>query len=149
MMTRSKKLQPVADLARQNERTAARQHGDVLRELQQHENQLNELLNYRQQYLTALNTAGQTGLSAVQLQDYRLFIKRLDIAINQQQQNVNLERQNCEFSQNSWMDKRNRSKMINKVVSSRQKTESQEQEKQEQRELEDRPSGKGPGNGLS
>lgn len=143
MMTRSKKLQPVADLAKQNERTAARHHGTVLRELEQHENQLNELLNYRDQYLNALKTAGQTGLSAIQLQDYRLFLRRLDDAIKQQQLNVNTERQNCESSQNKWMDKRNRSKMINKVVNNRKKIEEQDAGKREQREIEDRPTGNG------
>lgn len=143
MMARSKKLQPVADLAKQNENTAARNHGSVLRELQQHENQLNELLNYREQYLTALQTAGQTGLSAIQLQDYRLFLKRLDDAIKQQQQNVNNERQNCESSQNQWMDKRNRSKMINKVVKNRKKVEDQDLDKREQREQDDRPHNNG------
>lgn len=143
MMTRSKKLQPVANLAKQNERTAARNHGNVLRELEQQENQLNELLNYRDQYLTALQTAGQTGLSAIQLQDYRLFLKRLDDAINQQQLNVSSERDNCESSQNKWMDKRNRSKMVNKVVSNRKKIEEQGENKREQREVEDRPHNNG------
>ncbi|HHJ36648.1 MAG TPA: flagella biosynthesis chaperone FliJ, partial [Gammaproteobacteria bacterium] len=42
-MTNSKKLQPIAKLAEQNERGAARDHGKVLHALQQQENQLDEL----------------------------------------------------------------------------------------------------------
>ncbi len=142
-MSSSKKLQPVANLAKLNERSAAKQHGSVMRELQKQENQLNELINYRNQYLDAFKTASEAGLSAIQMQDYRIFLQRLDDAIGQQQQNVNNGRQNTQASQTKWMDTRNKSKMINKVVENRQQLENQQVEKREQRELEDRPH-KGP-----
>jgi len=138
-MRTSKKLQPVANLAKQNERTAARHHGSVLRELQQQENQLNELITYRNQYLNSFKNATESGLSAIQMQDYRIFLHRLDDAIKQQQQNVINGQQSCESSQSTWKEKRNRSKMINKVVKNRQHVEHQQSEKREQRELEDRP----------
>ena len=87
MMRRSKKLQPVANLAKLNERSAAKLHGSVLRELQKQETQLDELINYRNQYLNAFKTASESGLSAIQMQDYRIFLQRLEDAIQQQQQN--------------------------------------------------------------
>ena len=138
-MRSSKKLQPVANLAKLNERSAAKLHGSVLRELQKQENQLNELINYRNQYLNAFKTASETGLSAIQMQDYRIFLQRLDDAIQQQQQNVINGRQNTQSSQAKWMDTQNQSKMINKVVENRQQLENQQVEKREQRELEDQP----------
>ncbi len=138
-MRRSKKLQPVANLAKLNERSAAKLHGSVLRELQKQETQLDELINYRNQYLTAFKTAGESGLSAIQMQDYRIFLQRLDDAIQQQQQNVINGRQNTQSSQAKWTDTRNQSDMINKVVENRQQHENQQVEKREQRELEDRP----------
>lgn len=138
-MRSSKKLHPVANLAKLKERSAAKLHGSVLRELQKQENQLSELINYRKQYLSAFKAAGESGLSAIQMQDYRIFLQRLDDAIGQQQQNVNNGRQNTQDSQTKWMDTRNQSKMINKVVENRQQLENQQVEKREQRELEDRP----------
>ena len=138
-MRRSKKLQPVANLAKLNERSAAKLHGSVLRELQKQETQLDELINYRNQYLNAFKTASEAGLSAIQMQDYRIFLRRLDDAIQQQQQNVKNGRQNTQSSQAEWTDTRNRSEMINKVVENRQQLENQQVEKREQRELEDRP----------
>ena len=138
-MQRSKKLQPVANLAKLNERSAAKQHGSVLRELKKQENQLDELINYRNQYLTAFKTASESGLSAIQMQDYRIFLQRLEDAIQQQQQNVINGRQNTQSSQTKWTDTRNQSEMINKVVENRQQVENQQVEKREQRELEDRP----------
>ena len=145
MMRRSKKLQPVANLAKLNERNAAKLHGSVLRELEKQENQLDELINYRNQYLNAFKTASEAGLSAVQMQDYRIFLQRLDDAIQQQQQNVINGQQSTQSSQAKWMDTQNQSKMINKVVENRQQDENQQVKKREQRELEGQPH-KGPDN---
>ena len=138
-MRNSKKLHPVANLAKLNERSAAKQHGSDLREQQKQENQINELINYRNQYLKAFKTASESGLSAIQMQDYRIFLQRLDDAIQQQQQNVTNGRQNTQASQAKWKDTRDQSKKINKVVENRQQLENQQVEKREQRELEDRP----------
>lgn len=138
-MSRTNRLQPIAKISRQHERNAARLHGDVIRQADQQQKQLDELISYRNQYLKAFQSAGKSGISAIQMRDYRLFINRLDEAITQQQQSVTNGQQECEVSQENWMDKRNQSKMINKVVENRQQLEHQQREKREQRELEDRP----------
>lgn len=142
MRKSSKKLQPVANLASQNERNAARQHGSVLNELKKQEQQLEELIGYRDQYLDTFSTVGRSGLSAIQLQDYRIFIRRLDDAIKQQKEMVLIGIRNSEESKGKWIDTRNRSKMIDKVVENRKLTESKSQDRSEQRELEDRPQSK-------
>jgi len=139
-MNSSKKLQPIANLAKQNERGAARDHGNVLRELEQQENQLNELINYRNEYINTFKSAGADGISVIQYQDYTLFLHRLDDAIRQQQQLVNNSRADCDQSKSNWLDKRNRSKMVNKVVEKRQQNESIQKDKREQREMESQPS---------
>jgi len=138
-MKSSKKLQPIANLAKQNERGAARDHGNVLRALQQQEDQLDELISYRNEYINTFNNAGANGISVIQYQDYSLFLHRLDDAIKQQQQIVNNSRANCDQSKSKWLDKRNHSKMVNKVVEKRQQNESKQQDKREQRELESQP----------
>ena len=139
MSNNAKKLQPIANLATQNERCAARMHGSVLNELQKQETQLVELITYRDQYLDAFSSAGRTGLTAIQLQEYRVFIHRLDDAIQQQIKVVENGVHESERSKEQWMDKRNRSKMITKVVDKRQQTIDDEKDSREQRELEDRP----------
>lgn len=138
-MNKSVKLQPIAKISQQQERNAARSHGDSIRQVEQQQQQLNELINYRNQYLNAFRSAGESGLPASQMQDYRLFLSRLDDAIAQQQQQVMNGQQQCEIKQEKWMHKRSRSKMVNKVVEKRQLTEHREMEKREQRELEDQP----------
>ena len=138
-MSRSKKLQPIANIRKQQERDAARLHGDTLRQVGRQREQLNELVAYRDQYLKSFQLAAEAGLFAVQMQEYRLFINRLDIAIEQQQQSVTNDQKKCETSQEKWIDKRSRRKMIDKVVENRKLTEDKIKVKREQRELEDRP----------
>ena len=138
-MNSSTKLKPVAKIRKQQEKNAARLHGDMLRQAGKLQKQLDELIDYRDQYLKSFHLAAQSGLSAVQMQDYRLFINRLDVAIKQQQQSVASGRKNCEKSHENLIDKRSKSKIIEKVVESRQQLENEMIKKHEQRELEDLP----------
>ena len=138
-MSRSEKLQPIAKIRKQQERNAGRVHGETMREVEQQQKQLSELIGYRDQYEKSFQTASASGLSVIRLQEYKIFLQRLDDAIAQQQQMVNNGHSQCEASQKEWMNKRSRRKMIDKVVENRQQEERLEAEKQEQRELEDRP----------
>jgi flagellar FliJ protein len=73
------------------------------------------------------------------MQEYKLFINRLDDAIKQQKQFVSNGQSQCEASQREWMHKRNDCKKIDKVIENRQRTEHLQKEKREQRELENLP----------
>ncbi len=138
-MNRSTKLQPIAKINKQQERNAGRHHGETLRQAEQQQQQLQELINYRNHYSKAFQSASEAGLSVVQMQEYKLFIQRLDEAITQQKQHVTIGQSQCETSQKEWMNKRSRCKMIDKVIENRQQLEQQEMKKREQRELENRP----------
>lgn len=144
-MQHSKRLQPVANIAKQNERTSARQHGERLRELAQQQKQLDELVEYREQYIENFHTACCEGLSIVQVRDYQLFITRLDEAIEQQKQRLFNEQQISEQAQATWKDKRSRSEMIDKVVENRKYAEKQQDEKLQQKETDDLPHGSSQG----
>ena len=138
-MKSSRRLGPVARLARQHERNAARQLGGSLQRAEQQQKQLDDLIDYRDQYVADFQAAGKEGLTAIQLRDYQLFLSRLDAAIRQQQQNLAASQQNCEQSQAEWHDKRGHSKMIDKVVENRKMAEERKLNEQEQREQDDRP----------
>ena len=138
-MNSSSKLQPIAKIRKQQEHNAGRKHGETIRQAQREQQQLDELIGYRHQYSKVFKSASESGLSAVRLQEYMLFISRLDEAISLQQQTVNNGKSRCELSQKEWLRKRGKSKMIDKVVESRQQTEQQAKEKRLQKELEDRP----------
>ncbi len=138
-MTGSERLQPIAKIRKQQEHHAGRLHGETLRQAELQQKQLEALIGYRDQYTQSLQTISKTGLSAIQMQEYRLFINRLDDAITQQKNHVNNEQNKCELSQKEWMNKRSKSKIIEKVVENRQLEEHHAMEKREQRDLENRP----------
>lgn len=138
-MKTSQTLAPVVKVARHRERDAARQMGDRMRHFDQQKNQLQELVNYRKEYANSFIDATRTGLSAVQLREYQLFLGRLDIAIEQQKEQLENSRKNCEASQQQWRGADGRHKMINKVVKKRTQAEGLQQQDKEQRETDDRP----------
>jgi len=138
-MKQSTKLQPIAKIRKQQEDNAGRLHGEAIREAEQQKNQLDELINYRDEYIKGFESAGKMGLTAIQAQEYRLFINRLDEAITQQRQFVENGKNKCEASHQEWLQKRSKRKIIDKVVENRQQAEYLHQEQAEQKELEDRP----------
>jgi len=138
-MNRSAKLEPIAKINKQKENNAGRIHGETIRQAQQQQQQLDELINYRNYYCKSFQTASEGGLSVIQMQEYKLFISRLDDAINQQTQHVNHGKMRCDTSQKEWMQKRSQSQIIDKVIENRQQVELQDAKRREQRELENRP----------
>ena len=140
-MKSSRRLGPVAKLAKQRERNAASHLGDSLRQADLQQKQLDDLINYRDEYVAGFKAAGKAGLSSVQLRDYQVFLSRLDSAILQQQQKLVASRQNCQQSQAQWQDEHGHSKMIDKVVENRRQAENRRQDELEQREQDDRPRG--------
>jgi len=109
-----------------------------MRQAEHQQNQLDDMINYRDEYVAGFKQAGEAGLSCIQLRDYQLFLSRLDTAILQLQQQLVASRQNCEQSQAEWQDKDGRSKMIDKVVENRRQAENRRQDELEQREQDDR-----------
>ena len=140
-MKSSRRLGPVAKLAKQRERNAASHLGDSLRQADLQQKQMDDLINYRDEYVAGFKAACKAGLSSVQLRDYQVFLSRLDSAILQQQQKLVASRQNCQQSQAKWQDEHGHSKMIDKAVEKRRQAENRRQDELEQREQDDRPRG--------
>ena len=138
-MKASTKLEPIANIRKQQEQNAGRSHGEALRHAELQQKQLNELVNYRNEYIKGFQETGKSGMSAIKIQEYHLFIKRLDDAIAQQKQQVANGQLTCESSQQEWMDKRTKSKIIDKVVENRQDAENLKRQQNEQREIDAHP----------
>lgn len=139
-MTRSKRMTPVAKIADNKERLAAKQFGKSQQVLKDHEARLEELIRYRDEYNQRFQELGSNGLEAQKVHEYRIFLNRLNDAVNHQRENV---RQATEASieyKESWMQTRSRAKALEKVVERYQSQEEQEQERQEQKESDERAS---------
>ncbi|RRQ20920.1 flagellar export protein FliJ [Thiohalobacter thiocyanaticus] len=136
-MTRSKRIKPVVDVAERREQEQARRLGAAQRELEQQRQQLDQLIQYRDEYARQFENAGNTGLSVARLQDYRVFLARLNQAIDQQRQRISQSEQACEQQRQHWLASRTRAQALDKVADRYREEENQAQERRDQTESDE------------
>ena len=133
-MSSSKRMQPVAEIAQQQADAAARSVAECNQIVTDMRKQLDELLAYRDDYANGLRHKGQEGLKANQIKDYSVFMERLNKAIEQQQAVLNSAGSKLAASKQLWIEKQQRARTIDSVVSRYQQVERREQSQREQRD---------------
>ncbi len=136
-MDRSKRIKPVAKFAHQKERDAASELGKCRSSLNDKEKKLQELLEYRDDYTRKFSENNDTSIDARVMQDYRLFLSRLNEAIEMQRALVNQGKEACDLQTENWMGQRSRANALDKVVERYQKADEDKKQKQEQREQDE------------
>lgn len=131
-------LKTVARVVGNEEREMARRMGDCRVNMEKDEQQLLSLEQYRNQYLEAFHGAGSRCLKPVQLQDYRIFLSRLDQAIDQQQQALRQSREAFEDLQLRWLKLHGENKALQKLITRRRLRSMAERARGEQKELDER-----------
>ena len=137
-MTRSRRMAPVQRLVVDREQSAVRELGERQQELVAQEARLQELLDYREQYARAFQDSGSSGLGARNLQDYRIFLSRLNEAIGQQQVVIQQCREQQQQTHRNWLEARTRSEAIGKVMDGYRHDEQRLQRRQEQKDTDER-----------
>jgi flagellar FliJ protein len=130
-------MQPVAALAQQQADVAAQSVAEYSLTYANMRKQLDELLSYRNDYARGLHHKGHNGLNAVQIKDYRLFLARLNMAIEQQQLALNNAADKLAASRRVWIEKKQRAKALDSVVGRYQQTERREQSRRDQHESDE------------
>ncbi len=136
-MVKSRRLRPVQRVAVSKEQTAARKLDDCRRRVQQQEQRLDELRRYHDEYIERFNSSARSGMSATQLQEYRAFLSKLEMAIKEQELIVLEQRSECSGHKENWQQKRVRTQALGKVVDRYQKEERREVDVREQKESDD------------
>ena len=137
-MTRSKRMQPVQQLAQSREQKAVQKLGQSQQYLQAQQARLEELRAYRDQYAREFEASGGAGLGATRMHDYRIFLNRLGEAIHQQE---TLIAQCCarhEQTRRQWLESRGQSQAVDKLVDRYRLEEGKQLERTEQKEQDDR-----------
>jgi flagellar FliJ protein len=127
-------MQPVAEMAQQQADAAARSVAECRRIYTDMQRQLDELLSYRDDYANGLRHKGDKGLKANQIKDYGLFLERLNMAIEKQQLVLSTAGSKLAASKQVWIEKQQRAKTIDSVVSRYRQVEQREQSRREQRD---------------
>ncbi|MEE9494469.1 MAG: flagellar export protein FliJ [Gammaproteobacteria bacterium] len=115
-MKRSERMHVVQSVAAAREKVAAQQLGKTRQILNQQLVRLEELSNYRQQYVQQFADTGSRGISARSLQDYRVFVDRLNTAIRQQDQVVEQARVHLSTVYDQWMQTHSHTLAIGKLI---------------------------------
>jgi flagellar protein FliJ len=130
-------LQSLLDLAHHGSNAAAMQLGVVNghdREMQQ---RLQVLLEYRGEYSARLASVAQTGMHSVGWRNFREFIDKIDVAIEQQRKLVEMARLQVETGQRHWHTQQRRLKSFDTLSQRHRAAERKNEARQEQKEQDD------------
>lgn len=137
MTPRSKRMQPVANIADEREQEAARHYGESQRALAEQENRLRELMAYREEYIRNLQARSSRGIRVGNMNDYRRFIAQLEHNIHLQEQQVAAFRQACEHRRRQWMETRTHAMAIDKAIDRFRRQEDRLRDRREQAETDE------------
>lgn len=133
-MKRSKKLNPIVELAVKATKEALVKVGQAntvwLKDKQQEE----ELHSYKAEYLSRLRQVDNSLVSAQKVLELRTFLVSLDQAIAAQQQQVSISFRSLQNQQQLWQQVRQKEQAMNNLVSRYQQEEMHLELKQEQQE---------------
>lgn len=132
-LKRSERFKPIHNLAQQSEDVAAQTLGKIQRELSNHNLKLSELIAYHQDYTARFKEQAGKGMSIIQVQSYQKFISQLDIAIKEQKNHINHVTEACDASRADWTVERQKTQVLQKVMTRYQKQEQLTHNRQEQR----------------
>ena len=136
-MNSSTRLQPSVDLAQQHADDAARKVAECQQAVKDRKLQLDELVGYRGEYTDGLLQKSRAGLHSARMNDYSLFMERLNNAIEQLQVALESAYKELATSKRTLLEKLQRLKVLENVVMRHQQSERQVQSRREQNESDD------------
>jgi flagellar protein FliJ len=132
-MTQSKRFEPIQEIAASSADNLSRAMADAARKVADLERQLEQLRNYRDEYVR--NSANPNGaMDAVKLQNYRSFLDRLGEAMRQHDKNLAAARAEYEKRRDAWSEKRIEAESLGRVVERFRQEERRAADRREQHE---------------
>lgn len=132
-LKRSDRFKPIHNLAQQSEDVAAQTLGKIQRELSAHHSKLSELMQYYEDYKTQFKEKAINGMSIIQVQSYQKFISQLELAITEQKKHIARITEACDSSRVDWTVERQKTQVLEKVMTRYKKQEQTTHNRQEQR----------------
>lgn len=135
-MSRSRRMKPVQELVDSRERDAGRALSDARARLAEQEERLEQLLEYRDEYL-ASGSPGLGTTDTVRLANRSVFLDRLNEAIREQRGRLERAREAAEQSADAWRETRVEAAAIGRAVDRFRQDERRAEERSEQREQDE------------
>jgi flagellar export protein FliJ len=138
-MTRSQRVARVAALSKTAEQVAAQAMSISKAEVAQFEQQLADLVQYRNEYSASLSSGSATPLDGARAQEIRGFISQIESVIEVVERRLNDTAQRHDRERGAWVDQLRRAKALNGVVARLKTQEARTADNRRQREIDDRP----------
>lgn len=135
---RSQRLKPISRVTQHQERDAARLLGDSRKNLEDQKVKLHELIHYRAEYVGRFQESGRQGCGAVRLQEFQVFLQKLDKALVQQRHLIEKAESDVAIKMRDWLQRRGRHKIMDEVISRYANAEKRDVLRKEQAESDDR-----------
>lgn len=130
-------LQTLLEITQQRFAEAERRLQQANAMLQQEQQKLDMLHDYRHEYEQKLLTAQRNGLPVTQWRDFQHFIGKLDTAIEQQQNSVQHARDFADSARAQWEEQRKKIKGFELLAEQHQQREQQREQKAEQKQSDE------------
>lgn len=137
-MKKSLRLKTIVDLNAKNEEKALIALGEAQQKKQELVLQLENLEQYQQEYKNKLQSISEARVSVVQLIEFRAFISKLGVAIEEQKTAIEEMEKELLFVRKTWESKHQKTESLQKVCDSALAEEAQEENKKEQKEQDER-----------
>lgn len=131
------KMDKVAAVARMEAQKSAIALGESQKTHSEKVQQLEQLIQFKNEYERTLNEKGSAGMGARQLQDYRLFLSRLNEAIAQQTQDIQGSQESLQVVREEWMSKNQRNQALDQLVENRHRERLRTLDRIEQKRADD------------
>ncbi len=135
-MMRSKRFEPIQEIASSSAEELSRTMGEAARRVADLERQLEQLKAYRDEYVST-STESRGPIDAVKLQNYRSFLDRLGEALRQHLTKLDNARADYERRRLQWSEKRIEAESLGRAIDRFRKQEQHAADRREQREGDD------------
>ena len=136
-MPRYFSLQPLHDLANNRVEAATRELALLKQQWQLQEDKLKQLYVFQEEYRRRLHSTMMQGVDTARMRDFQMFLHKLDIAIRQQQVEIDHARMRWESGQRAWMEERRKLKTYDVLKIRHQRKEEVREGRIEQREQDE------------
>jgi flagellar protein FliJ len=135
---RSKRLEPVGELAAEAERENAVAVGAAQAKLADAERRASELKRYLAEYQEMFQQRASRGMGVSGMRDYQLFIARLSDAARHQEALLVELRAQCEHARAGWLEAAARKSAVGKVIAQARSEDQKLEDRKAQKEFDDR-----------
>src|ERR1700722_8488230 len=117
-MKRSKRLEPVGEMAEGEERECAARVAGIQARLDEAQGRTGELKRYLVEYQSMFQQRAAAGIGVSGLRDYQTFLARLNEAVRQQESVVSQLESECARARVEWLAAAARKSAVTKVIES-------------------------------